>query len=142
MSVCLCVFLQLPQAQLWGLGAPLDQSSLPKQRTDAAHHTGDTTALQTRIIQLEGQVYMHVYYCIQHIHLSQVFYCVVYFFVCNRCGVCSWKRISYRCYWIISNRDTNMTPSLWRTHTGNRHIKVSLFLTHTFSLSLFSLELV
>ncbi|MCI4395264.1 hypothetical protein PGIGA_G00178490 [Pangasianodon gigas] len=47
---------QLAQAQLWGLGAPLDVSSLQKQRRDTEHHTGDTTALQTRIIQLEGQV--------------------------------------------------------------------------------------
>ncbi|MCJ8749456.1 hypothetical protein PDJAM_G00176680 [Pangasius djambal] len=47
---------QLAQAQLWGLGTPLDLSSLQKQRRDTEHHTGDTTALQTRIIQLEGQV--------------------------------------------------------------------------------------
>ncbi|KAK3508590.1 hypothetical protein QTP70_034258 [Hemibagrus guttatus] len=47
---------QLAQAQLWGLGPSLDLSSLQKQRRDAEHHSGDTTALQTRIIQLEGQV--------------------------------------------------------------------------------------
>ncbi|XP_060760417.1 fas-binding factor 1 homolog isoform X2 [Neoarius graeffei] len=44
------------QAQLGGLGTPLDPSFLQKQRRDAEHHTGDTTPLQTRIIQLEGQV--------------------------------------------------------------------------------------
>ncbi|GAA6083558.1 fas-binding factor 1 homolog isoform X1, partial [Tachysurus ichikawai] len=47
---------QLAQAQLWGLGAPLDLSSLQKHRRDAEHHSEDQTALQTRIIQLDGQV--------------------------------------------------------------------------------------
>ncbi|XP_017337070.1 fas-binding factor 1 homolog isoform X1 [Ictalurus punctatus] len=47
---------QLAQAQLWGLGTPLDPNSLQKQSRDAEHHTRDSTALQTRIIQLEGQV--------------------------------------------------------------------------------------
>ncbi|KAM9434417.1 fas-binding factor 1 homolog isoform 2-T2 [Clarias gariepinus] len=47
---------QLTQGQLWGLGAPLELNSIQKQRKDAEHHTTDTTALQTRIIQLEGQV--------------------------------------------------------------------------------------
>ncbi|KAF4080766.1 hypothetical protein AMELA_G00174890 [Ameiurus melas] len=47
---------QLAQAQLWGLGTPLDPNSLQKQSRDAEHHTSDTTALQSRIIQLEGQV--------------------------------------------------------------------------------------
>ncbi|XP_046699669.1 LOW QUALITY PROTEIN: fas-binding factor 1 homolog [Silurus meridionalis] len=44
------------QAQLWGLGAPMDQSSLQKTRRDTEHHTGDMSALQSRIVQLEGQV--------------------------------------------------------------------------------------
>ncbi|XP_027014612.2 fas-binding factor 1 homolog isoform X2 [Tachysurus fulvidraco] len=47
---------QLAQAQLWGLGAPLDLSSLQKHRRDAEHHSEDQTALKTRIIQLDGQV--------------------------------------------------------------------------------------
>ncbi|XP_062846963.1 fas-binding factor 1 homolog isoform X2 [Trichomycterus rosablanca] len=46
---------QLAQAQLWGLGAQLDPGSVQKQR-DAAPPSGDVTALQVKIMQLEGQV--------------------------------------------------------------------------------------
>ncbi|XP_017539030.1 fas-binding factor 1 homolog isoform X1 [Pygocentrus nattereri] len=47
---------QLAQAQLWGLGGPLELGSLQRQRRDAEQQTGEMTSLQAKIIQLEGQV--------------------------------------------------------------------------------------
>ncbi|KAL6460684.1 hypothetical protein MHYP_G00306500 [Metynnis hypsauchen] len=47
---------QLAQAQLWGLGGPLELGSLQRQRRDAEQQTGEVTSLQAKIIQLEGQV--------------------------------------------------------------------------------------
>ncbi|KAI4873041.1 hypothetical protein NFI96_026858, partial [Prochilodus magdalenae] len=46
---------QLAQAQLWGLGGPLEMGSLQRQRRDAEQQTGEVASLQAKIIQLEGQ---------------------------------------------------------------------------------------
>ncbi|XP_036421947.1 fas-binding factor 1 homolog [Colossoma macropomum] len=47
---------QLAQAQLWGLGGPLELGSLQRQRRDAEQEPGEVASLQAKIIQLEGQV--------------------------------------------------------------------------------------
>ncbi|XP_072531239.1 fas-binding factor 1 homolog [Salminus brasiliensis] len=47
---------QLAQAQLWGLGGPLELGSLQRQRRDAEQQTAEVASLQAKIIQLEGQV--------------------------------------------------------------------------------------
>ncbi|XP_051994501.1 fas-binding factor 1 homolog isoform X2 [Xyrauchen texanus] len=47
---------QLSQSHLWGLGGPLNVSSQSKHWRDTDEQSRDITSLQTRIIQLEGQV--------------------------------------------------------------------------------------
>ncbi|XP_051572552.1 fas-binding factor 1 homolog isoform X2 [Myxocyprinus asiaticus] len=47
---------QLSQSHLWGLGGPLNVSLQSKHWRDTDEQSRDITSLQTRIIQLEGQV--------------------------------------------------------------------------------------
>lgn len=97
--------------------------------TDQDHTAGGTgvttqtnthTHAHTKYINTQVQVHTSTDRCIlTHTHTAE---CYIYLCLCNRYGVCSWKRISYRCYWIMFNRDTNMTPSLWKTHTGELNL--------------------